>query len=109
MSKLRKLALTAAALAALAVGGAAFAQAQNAAVVTKVPTHQGIGESPSSGDTDNVQAGDQSGPDQGAEAGSNESDAEQADGPESAVESDGPGGHHDEPAAAQGGQETQED
>jgi hypothetical protein len=51
MSKLRKLVLTAAALAALAVGGAAFANAQNAAVATQVPTHQSTVDLPEPGDT----------------------------------------------------------
>jgi hypothetical protein len=50
MSKLKKLVVTVAALAALAVGGAAFAQAQNASPVA--PTHQSIGEETSPSDTD---------------------------------------------------------
>ncbi len=45
MSKLKKLVVTVGALAALAVGGAAFAQAQNASIPAMAPTHQSIGES----------------------------------------------------------------
>jgi hypothetical protein len=108
MRKFRKLAVTVAALSALAVGGAAFAQAQNAAVVTKAPTHQVMGESTSPGDTDNVQSGDQSGPDNGGKADPQDSGTDQAEGPESASESDGPGGHHDEAAGVNGDQETQD-
>ncbi|HWI96704.1 MAG TPA: hypothetical protein VNS60_11615 [Solirubrobacterales bacterium] len=51
MRKLKKLVVTVAALAALAVGGAAFAQAQNASTPV-TPTHQSIGEETSPGDTD---------------------------------------------------------
>ena len=43
MSKLRKMLLTAAALAALAVGGAAFAQAQNAASLPATVQQAGSG------------------------------------------------------------------
>lgn len=57
MSKLRKLVVTAAALAALAVGGAAFAQAQNASTPITAPTHQSVGEETAAGDTDAGQAG----------------------------------------------------
>ena len=57
MSKLRKLAVTVGALAVLAVGGAAFAQAQNSSVVT--PTQRSTGESTSPGDPGDGQAGDQ--------------------------------------------------
>ena len=44
MSKLKKLVVTVAALAALAIGGAAFAQAQNSGTATQVPTHRSAGE-----------------------------------------------------------------
>ncbi len=61
MRKLRKLVLTTAALAALAIGGAAFANAQNAAVATQVPTKQSAVDVPEPGDTpDAAQAGGQS-------------------------------------------------
>jgi hypothetical protein len=52
MSKLKKLVVTVAALAALAVGGAAFAQAQNASTPITSPTHQSVSEEVSPGDTD---------------------------------------------------------
>jgi uncharacterized low-complexity protein len=57
MSKLKKLVVTVAALAALAVGGAAFAQAQNASTPITTPTHQNVGEEASPGDTDAAQGG----------------------------------------------------
>jgi uncharacterized low-complexity protein len=56
MSKFRKLVVTVGALAVLAVGGAAFAQAQNSSAVT--PTQQSTGESTSPGDPADGQAGD---------------------------------------------------
>jgi hypothetical protein len=110
MNRFKKLALTAAALAALAVGGAAFAQAQSGGSGTQAPTEQSAADPASPGDTDNVQEGPQ-GPDvQGGPAEPQGTDAEQTgEQPETAPESDGPGGHHDEPAGATGGQETQED
>jgi uncharacterized low-complexity protein len=80
MSKMRKLLVTAAALAALAVGGAAFAQAQNAGTVAKVTAQRPPAETSQSADTDNVQVGDQSESDQGSQAGEHE------DGPESQTE-----------------------
>lgn len=97
MKKLKKLVLVTTALAALAVGGAAFAQAQSAGTVAKVSVQQPgmAAEATTPGDLDNVQSGDQSGSDQG-QAGEQESGAEQADAPESASESDGPNGHQDE-------------
>ncbi|MDX6601343.1 MAG: hypothetical protein QOF13_545 [Solirubrobacterales bacterium] len=108
MSKLRKLVVTVGALAALAVGGAAFAQAQNASTVTKVPTQQSTGEATSPGDTDNVQAGDQGASDQGSKADAQDSAAEQKnEQPDSAAEGDAPDGHQD--GAADTGQEVQED
>jgi outer membrane murein-binding lipoprotein Lpp len=51
MRKLKKLILTAVALAALAIGGAAFANAQNAAVATQVPTRQSAADVLTPGDT----------------------------------------------------------
>jgi hypothetical protein len=108
MSKFRKLVMTVGALAALAVGGAAFAQAQNGSTAATAPTQQSMGEQTSPGDTDGTQVGDQSAPDQAGETDARDSASEQNEAPESASESDGPGGHHDE-AAANGDQETQGD
>ena len=92
MRKFKKLVVTVGALAALAVGGAAFAQAQNASTATTVPTHQSMGEQTSSGDTDGVQAGDQSGPDQAGETDGQDSASGQNEAPDSASEKDGPDG-----------------
>lgn len=65
MRKLRKLVLTTAALAALAVGGAAFAQAQSAGTAVQATVQQPKGETSAPGDTDGVQSGDQSESEQG--------------------------------------------
>jgi hypothetical protein len=79
MRKLKKLVLMTAALAVLAVGGAAFAQAQSAGTVAKVTVQQGAG----------------------AES--------QTEAPDSASESDGPDGHHDESAGAGAAHESEGD
>ncbi|HEY8810405.1 MAG TPA: hypothetical protein VIM28_10330 [Solirubrobacterales bacterium] len=101
MRKLRKLVLMTAALAALAVGGAAFAQAQNAGTVAKVTVQQPKGETSAPGDTDGAQSGDQSESEQGGQTGEQESGEEsQMEAPDSASESDGPDGHHDESGSA---------
>jgi hypothetical protein len=109
MKRVRKLVLTATALVALAVGGAAFAQAQNASTVVKPTVQHSQAESTTPGDTDNVQSGDQSGPDQGGQAGEqNEPAGEQNDGPESASEqNDGPDGPNDQADGPEAGQESQ--
>jgi hypothetical protein len=116
MKRVRKLVLTATALIALAVGGAAFAQAQNASTVVKPTVQHSQAGSTTPGDTDNVQSGDQSGPDQGGQAGEqndspsaqNESASEQNDGPESASEqNDGPDGPNDQADGPEAGQESQ--
>lgn len=90
MSKLRKLVVTVAALAALAVGGAAFAQAQNASTPV-TPTHQGIGEETSPGDTDAAQAG----PDKADQAEGQDSASGQVEAPDSASKADAPEGPND--------------
>jgi hypothetical protein len=92
MRKFKKLVVTVGALAALAVGGAALAQAQNASTPVTAPTHQSMGERTSPGDTDGVQAGDQSGPDQAGEADVQDSAPGQSDAPDSASGKDGPDG-----------------
>ncbi|HMJ71931.1 MAG TPA: hypothetical protein VK471_01055 [Solirubrobacterales bacterium] len=97
MRKLKKLVLMSAALAALAVGGAAFAQAQSAGTVAKVTVQHSKGETSAPGDSDGVQSGDQNESDQGSQAGERGSGAEsQTEAPDSASKSDGPDGHHDE-------------
>lgn len=110
MKKLKKLVLMTAALAALAVGGAAFAQAQSAGTAAKVTMQQPKGETSAPGDTDNVQSGDQSESDQGSQAGEQESEAgSQTEAPDSASESDGPDGHHDESGSAGAAHEAEGD
>lgn len=80
MSKLKKLVVTVTALAALAVGGAAFAQAQNAATPITTPTHQSVGEETSASDTDGVQ-GSRDSASGDSEASDSASKADTPDGP----------------------------
>jgi hypothetical protein len=116
MNRFKKLSMTIAALAALAVGGAAFAGAQSSSTAPPAAVQQPQSESTMPGDTDNVQSGDQSGPDQAGEqneSGSEQNDApesasEQNDGPESASEqNDGPDGPNDQADGPEAGQESQ--
>jgi cytoskeletal protein RodZ len=78
MSKLKKLVVTVAALAALAVGGAAFAQAQNASTPITTPTHQSVGEETSAGDTDSA-SGQTEAPDSASKADTPDGPTEPAD------------------------------
>lgn len=97
MKRFKRLALTVAALAALAVGGAAFAQAQNAGTVasTRVETRSietGAPADPADGPgaTDQSEAG-------GNRAVEQENDSEsKADKPDSAGEKDSPDGPSDQ-------------
>ena len=75
MSKLKKLVVTVGALAALAVGGAAFAQAQNASIPATAPTHQSTSEQASPGKQNDA-------PDSVAESDSPDGPNESADGPD---------------------------
>jgi hypothetical protein len=94
--RIQRMLVTVAALAALALGGAVLAQAQTSP--SSAP------ERTSLLDRDNVQAGNQTGPDTPAKRAATvrapratrETDA----GSESAAPNDGPGGHADEPGAA---------
>jgi len=91
MRKLKKLVLITAALAALAVGGAAYAGAQSTGTVAKVTVQESsnAAETAMSGDTDKAQSGER------------ESGVEQADASDSASENDvpeGPGDKVDSPA-----------
>jgi hypothetical protein len=113
---MKKLILTTTALVALAIGGAAFAQAQSAGTVAKVSVQQPQAETNAPGDTDNVQsgpdqggqAGDQNESDQGGPAGEQESGAgSQTEAPESASNIDGPNGHQDESGTAGAAQDTE--
>jgi hypothetical protein len=96
---MKKLVLTTTALVALAVGGAAFAQAQSAGTVAKVSVQQSQAETTMPGDADNVQSGDQGGFDRGSQTDDQGSDS-QSEAPESASENDAPGGHQDENGTA---------
>lgn len=117
MKRMKKLALTTVALAALAVGGAAFANAQDSVVATQVATQQSAADLPTPGDTPDTAgadvqgSGDQSDTaDASDRADAPDSAAEQAnDGPESAAENDGPGKRHDESNGTDADQETQND
>jgi hypothetical protein len=104
--RMQKLLVALAACAALATGGAVFAQAQSSP-----PSGS---ENPSAVDRDNIRSGDQTTPDQpGAAAtsavaqneppGSTEqpgTESSEQPGTETAPGSDGPGGHADEPGNA---------
>jgi hypothetical protein len=118
----RKVAVAAASLTALASAGAVFAQAQSS---PGAPEPAGM-EQTTGPDTDNIQAGDQSTPDVAAarkavhratharvhrqatakvdtaqgtvpEQPGAENPEQSGEAPETAVDSDGPGGHADEP------------
>lgn len=78
MSKLKKLVVTVAALAALAVGGAAFAQAQNASTPITAPTQQSMGEETSPGDQDSA-SGQSEVPDSASKADAPDGPTETAD------------------------------
>jgi hypothetical protein len=91
--RLIKLGTALLAIAALAVGGSAFASAGQKASTPNTPavTQEQQSEQAGAVDTDNVQQGDQSGTDQVAEqAGSESEQATSESGP-----SDGPGGYAD--------------
>jgi hypothetical protein len=91
--KMKRIAIAGVAVLALAsLGGAALAktpaQRQNAPATSS--------ETTTGADTDNIQEGDQTGPDTGAEATSEAGGETTTEtGGESATESDGPGGHED--------------
>jgi hypothetical protein len=78
MRKFRKLTVAVAALAALAVGGAAFAQAQNAATAVQPPTQQSVGDEATPGDTPDAQVAT----DSGGKSDPRDSANEQSDGPD---------------------------
>jgi hypothetical protein len=81
------IAIAAVGLGVLSVSGAAIAATHN-----KAATAPGT-EQVASVDTDNVQEGDQTGPDN--ETGAAEESSSEAGNSEAAGESDGPGGHED--------------
>jgi hypothetical protein len=104
MSKrIHKVLAAVAGIAALALGGSAFAQAQAgsqpapskaAPPATNASPVPGA-ENPGAKDGDTVQSGDQTTPDPAGSAGASEQPGSEAAG-ESAPNSDGPGGHADE-------------
>lgn len=108
MNKFKRLAVTVGALAALAVGGAAFAQAQNSSNAATAPIQQSMGEETSSGDTDGVQSDPEQNETDSQDPAA-ESANEQNDGPESASENDGPDGPNDQADGVDAGQEVQGD
>jgi hypothetical protein len=108
MTKLKKTIAAIAALGSLALGGAVLAQAQSGSAPqvqsapAKVKSAPAKAEPTGGPDTDTVQSGDQTTPDQpGAASGSEQQSSEGPDQPgsesggESADQSDGPGGHAD--------------
>ncbi|MCW2953739.1 MAG: hypothetical protein JWQ48_2909 [Conexibacter sp.] len=116
--RFQKLLLSVAAIAAFALGGAVFAQAQSSSSTSPPAAHQAGtpssgAENPNAKDTDNVQSGDQTTPDApttrgvavhkagatGTEPPSSEQEQPGTE-TESAPNSDGPGGHADEPGNA---------
>jgi hypothetical protein len=102
--RIKKTIAAVAALGALALGGAVFAQAQSGQGAV-APSVQSASESATVPDTDNIQSGDQTTLDQAGAASSStaseqaSAESEQPDA-ESAPNSDGPGGHADEPGNA---------
>jgi cytoskeletal protein RodZ len=102
--RIKKTIAAVAALGALALGGAVFAQAQSGQS-TAAPPAQSASESVTSPDTDNIQSGDQTTPDQPGTAGASSASEPQSSeseqpGVESPSNNDGPGGHADEPGNA---------
>ena len=96
MKKFKKLALTVAALAALAVGGAAFASAQNAGTVAKTQVQTRSVDTGTPGDpADAPGATDQEQTDS-SEAVDQESGSEKADKADSPGEKDSPDGPNDQ-------------
>jgi cytoskeletal protein RodZ len=111
--RIKKTIAAVAALGALALGGAVFAQAQSGQG-TAAPPVQSASESVTSPDTDSIQSGDQTTPDQPGTASASASSASEPQsseseqpGVESPSSNDGPGGHADEPGNANANYEFQ--
>jgi hypothetical protein len=114
--RIQKLAMAVAALAALALGGAVFAQAQGPPSATPHHTSVADRDTVQSGDQttpdkpaahhasvadgDAVQSGDQTAPDKPGASTAEQTGSESTQSSESANNSDGPGGHADEPGNA---------
>jgi hypothetical protein len=106
--RIKKTIAAVAALGALALGGAVFAQAQSGQSAN-APSVQSASESATAPDTDNIQSGDQTTPDQSGTASASEQPSAENEQPgvESASNNDGPGGHADEPGNANANYEFQ--
>jgi hypothetical protein len=89
-----------AALGALALGGSAFASAQSSTTAKQpaVKVHRTV-EKTNASDMDNIQSGDQTTPDTGANAKASSTETSTENAPENSAASDGPGGHADPPGA----------
>jgi hypothetical protein len=116
--RIQRLFVAVAALAALAVGGSAVASAQNSGQKPAPAPQSAVSSEKVGGpDTDNIQSGDQTTPDTTGVAAkattaqaetpgteqppaSEEPGAAEQPGSETAADSDGPGGHADEPGNA---------
>src|SRR5262249_13068235 len=98
MKRFKKLLLTVAALAALAVGGAAFAQAQSAGTAPQTQVETRAVETGTPGDPADAPSAEDRAEADGAEAGEQEDAPEgKADKPDAAGEKDSPEGPNDQP------------
>jgi hypothetical protein len=87
MNRFKKLAMTAAALGALAVGGAAFASAQSSSSTAPAPIHRSSTEAETPGDNDGGQAAEQN--EKGQDAAEAAPEADQSGGHQEASDGDG--------------------
>ena len=99
MNRFKKLSITVAALAALAVGGAAFAGAQSSSTAPPAAVQQGMNEATAPGDTDGGQVGEQH----------ESTSGEQYEAPDSASENDAPEGPNDHADSADSDKGTHDD
>jgi hypothetical protein len=100
MKKFKKLALTVAALAALAIGGAAFAQAQSAGTAAQTEVQTRSVETGTPGDpADAPSAEDQTQADGEGADGQEAGAQDKADQPDAAAEKDSPDGPNDQETA----------
>lgn len=106
MNRFKKLSITVAALAALAVGGAAFAGAQSSSTAPPAAVQQGMNEATAPGDTDGGQVGEQHESTSGEQ---NEPAGEHREAPDSASENDAPEGPNDHADSADSDKETHDD
>lgn len=97
MKRFKRILLTVTALAALAVGGAAFAQAQNAGTVTQTTLEKksGAAEVGTPGDPADAPSAEDRSEADGPQAGEQEDGTDKADKPDAASERDNPEGPND--------------